>query len=221
MDIREKIAKLLEKARSTTFEGEAEALLAKAAAMMEAHGLEAWELNDGSDPMGSQDGLKGGSGPASYKPAVQRALGKYYGCITMKKRYSGGRFQMELNGPLSARVTTELMTEFVWDQIKAEASRLAKEGEGERGALIRAIANAFRIRVNKLIEERERTAPTNAAAKHALIVVDQTRAYFDARYPGAIWTNSKIGTNAAAAAAAEGISLHRQTGGTVVGRIGK
>ena len=221
MDIREKIAKLLEKARSTTFEGEADVLLAKAAELMERHGLEAWELNDGSDPMGAQDGLKGGSGPASYKPAVQRALAKYYGAITMKRSMAGGKFHLELCGPLSARITTELMTEFVWDQIKAEASRLAKEEKGERGALIRSIANAFRIRVNELVAARSTTPPTDAAAKHALVMVDQTRAFFDARYPNARWTFSKIGTTNDAVKAAAGISLHRQTGGTVVKRIGK
>lgn len=223
MNIREKIQKIIDKARSTTSEAEADMLFAKAQELMEKHQVEAYELGDNSDPVGMTVGVSGQSGPSAYKPLVQRALAVYYGARVIRMWQDTKVYRMEIVGPESARVTTELMTEYCWDQIKAEAARLAKEGHGKRDAMIRKIANAFVFRVNTLIaEQRESAAPrTVSATKNALVIKDATDAWVAEHYTGLRQTQGgKRSTTEAAKGAAAGISIHRQMGEKTSLRIG-
>lgn len=223
MNIREKIQKIIDKARSTTSEAEAETLFAKAQEMMEKHQIEACDLGDNSDPIGMTVGANGQSGPSAYRPLVQRALATYYGARTIRMWQDQKHYRIEIVGPESARITTELMTEYCWDQIKAEATRLANEGHGKRDAMIRKVANAFVLRLNALnAKQTENSVPrTVSAQKNALVVKDATDAWVAKHYQGLkSVTGGKRSTTAAAAGAAAGISINRQMGGASTLRIG-
>lgn len=227
MNIREKIQKIIDKAKSTTSEAEADSLLAMAQSLMEKHQIEAFELGDNSDPVGMTVGLTGQSGPSAYKPLVQRALAKYYGAFTIRCWNDNTNYRIEIVGPESARITTELMTEYVWDQVKAEAKRLADVGEGKRDALIRKIANALAARIAMLTAEQERAARgdnktrTVTATKNALVIKDATDAWVAQHYPNMKMTSGKgRSTTNAARNAAAGININRQVGGGRQLRIG-
>jgi Protein of unknown function (DUF2786) len=238
MNIREKIAKILEKAKSTDSEAEAEMLLAKAMQMMEEHQIEAHELGDASDPIGMTVGCSNvQAGPPSYKFEVQRALAALYGCKSIRmwdkrtRDLSTGKlkpqtWRQEMVGSLSARVTTELMTEYVWDQLKALARSQGAELDIKPSIQLRKLANAMSYRVWKLVREnmaRETPVARTQAASNALVLVKTaTEAKYDELYPDVTTGKAKARTsNAAARAGAAGISLHRQTGGSAALRIGR
>ena len=223
MNIREKIQKIIDKARSTTSEAEAETLFAKAQEMMEKHQVEAYDLGNDSDPVGMTVGASGQSGPSAYRPLVQRALARYYGACTIRMWQDQKHYRIEIVGPESARITTELMTDYCWDQIKAEATRLANEGHGKRDAMIRKVANAFVFRLNVLnAKQTENSAPrTVSAQKNALVVKDATDAWVAKHYEGLTSVaGGKRTTTSAAVGAAAGISINRQMGGASTLRIG-
>ena len=221
-DMRQKIKALLDKAASTTHEGEAAVFIAKAEQLMEKHQIEAHELGDASDPVDMTRGVSGQSGPVAYKTHLQRALARYYGCENIRVWDSRKTWHLELVGPLSARITTELMTDFVWKQCNAEARKIAKEQGGKPGPMQRRIVNALCFRIRDLIAEREEVAPKNAvAAENALVLKNATVAKFEELYPDVVLSKgSSRSTTDAAKKAAAGISLNRQTTGATVKRIG-
>lgn len=238
MNIREKIAKILEKAKSTDSEAEAEMLLAKATQMMEEHQIAAHELGDSSDPIGMTVGCSNvQAGPPSYKYEVQRALAAYYGCKSIrmwdplvwdsaKQRMKPQTWRQEMVGSLSARVTTEMMTEYVWDQLKALARSQGAEFGVKPAIQLRKLANAMSLRVWKLVREnRARATPevrTQAASNALVLVKTATEAKYAELYPQTKTTQARgRSSNEAARAGAAGISLHRQTGGSANLRIGK
>lgn len=217
MDIREKIKKILEKAASTPSEAEASMLLAKAQELMEKHQIEVAELADADDPIGTTCGAPYGSGPSSYKPKVAASVAAYYGCMVVRS-VRGPKTILEVSGPQSARVTAELMTDYVWGTINKEAARLEKEGYGKRGTLVRQLTNAFVVRIAELLRQ-EKAKPTAATGvgKQALVVLkDQLAAYMRERYADGLRPAKagrvKVGGEAVQRAAA-GISLSRQTTG--------
>lgn len=221
MNIREKIQKIIDKAKSTQSEAEAEMLFAKARELMDKHQIEAFELGDASDPVGMTVGATGSSGPSAYRPSVQSVLARYYGARPIRMWQNDKQYRIEIVGPESARITTELMTDYVWDQIKAEATKLAAAGHGKRDALIRKIANAFIFRVNALLQtdSADRSASV-LGEKNALVVKDATEAWIASHYEGLVTrAGSKKSTTAAAAQAAGRISLSRQMGGNATLRI--
>lgn len=220
-DIKSKISKILEKANSTTHEGEAAALIAKAEALMAKHQIEAFELGDNSDPVGMTQGVQAQSGPIAYKSHLQLALAKYYGCRAIRKMQDRRIWIVELVGAESARITTELMTDFVWQQCNAEARKIAKAEGIKPGPVQRRIINALCARIYDLVADRQETTPkTKIAQKNALVQVDAIEAWITKHYPNL--SSSKGGrrsTSEQAKKAAAGISLHRQTGGAAQKRI--
>lgn len=235
MDIRQKIAKILEKARSTNNEAEAEMLMAKAMQLMEEHQIEARDLGDASDPIAMSVGVTAQAGPPSYRSEVQRALAEYYGCKVMqisnpsfwdkaKMKMSTQTWHLEIVGPLSARVTTELMTDFVWEELRKLAKSQSKEFDMKADIQLRKLANALIARVWKLVFEMRKAQGqvTTPTGKNALVLLDATKAAFENLYPNRI--TSRVGTrasNLAARAGAAGIGLHRQATGTVNLQIGR
>ena len=229
MNIAEKIKKILDKAASTEYEGEAAALMDKAVRMMEEHQLEMWQVDSAGDPMGTTKTAFYGSGPTSYKPKLRAQLACYYGARVVreqainidakfKRGYVQG-FNDILVGPESARITTELMTDFVWDQINKEAGRLAKESGMNRGAIVRRLTNAMLLRIHKLTAaNKDHPQAARTAAANALVVKleGMVEEYMQQMFPnlraGRAGGRIKIG-GAAIKQAAEGISLNRQATG--------
>jgi hypothetical protein len=244
-NITQKIKTLLAKAASTTFEAEADALMVKARALMEEHQISAWQLGGSDDPIGMTLGAQGQSGPSSYKPKLQAQLAALYGCRAIQSmgylkdangclRYGKtGRliegFVMELIGAESARITTELMTEYVWDQVNVQAKKLAKEYGHDKGHMVRMITNALMIRIARLVAEKKRAEAkveaNTATGKNALVIIaSATDAFVNEMFSDLRTIKAKpITSNRAAHAAAAGISLNTQVGGAKAGalRIGK
>lgn len=230
MTITDKIKQIIAKAQSTTSEAEADAFMAMAARLMEKHQIEAHQLGE-NDPMGfTRSDPRPKSGPSSYRPKVLAALARYYGCKPINVAVSGlgnnVKYSLELVGPESARVTTMLMMDFVWNQVVEQAAALSAEQGYDRGQMIRHVANALTIRLGKLTEEQKERHPEEAkteAGKNALIAIGTSvEAYFKERWPKTnTGRSSRIKWSEAAGTAAGNISLARQTGGSTVGKIGK
>lgn len=221
MNMRNKIKAILAKAASTESEAEAAIFLAKAETLMEEHQIGAFELGE-HDPIGVSEFFHPGSGPLGYKGNLLQALANYYGCRGVYRR-SRAQFRTTLVGPESARVTTELMTDFVWDEVGKQATKIAKETGFDRGAMRRRIANAMIIRVARMAgEAKTPMARTAAAASHALIVIDQTDALYEEMFPD-VKNKKAVSLQAGALAhkAAADINLHRQTTGASQLKIGK
>lgn len=225
--IAEKIKKILEKAAATDQAGEAAVLMEAAQRMMEKHQLEAWEIETAGDPIGSTMTDFYQNGPSSYKPMIRRALAGYYGCEVVRihktqfdAKYKNGYLQGyvdDLMGPESARVTTELMTDYVWKQIGREAAKLEKAGHGKRGALVRQIANALNARIWTLKTDHEKEAATvGTTTANALVAIGNAVVTFrDDKYPKlSAGRSSQRSAGAAARGAAAGISLNRQATGS-------
>jgi 8-oxo-dGTP pyrophosphatase MutT (NUDIX family) len=217
-----KIKALLDKAASTEYEAEASIFIAKAEKLMEEHQISAHELGDDSDPIGMTKGVNGQTGPTAYKTHLQRALSRYYGCENIRIWHAGNKkWHLELVGALSARVTTELMTDFVWKQCNAAARELAQETGLKPGPLQRRIVNSLCSRIYQIIADRADDVPkTEVAAKNSLVVKNATLALYEELYPNA--TKSRAAsrsTTAATRKAAAGISLHRQTSGAKVKQL--
>lgn len=227
--IADKIKAIIAKAASTDSEAEAEALMAYAAQMMEKHQIDIAAIDAAADPIGTDaDAFRPTSGPSSYKPRVRARLAAYYGCkVFAQQKWVGKYIQQsyEISGPESARVTTELMFEFVWNQVVEKAAKLAAEGHGDRGKMIRHITNALCARIYQL-EQANKAKPTEQAkteaGKNALMVIGNAlEAYYDARYPDRVEGKATVRRATKAASAAAGsISLARQTTGSSAKRIG-
>ena len=228
MNIAEKIKKILDKAASTEYEGEAAALMDKAMQLMEDHQLEMWQVDSAGDPLGTTKTAFYGSGPTSYKPKLRARLAQYYGCRVVREAAVeyGSQFKQGymlghkdvLIGTESARVTTELMTAHVWAQINKQAGVLSKEGHGSRGAMVRRLTNAMLIRIAKLVATNVKNPPAarTAAGRDLVVKLDGLLdAYMADLYPELQKSRtSRIKTGGAAVrAAAEGISLNRQATG--------
>lgn len=216
-DIRKKIEKILAKAKSTNHAEEAALFMEKAQKLMEKHQISAFDLGNDSDPIGMTVGAKGQSGPSAYKTHLQHALAWYYGCRSVQMEYIAGKWEVHLVGPRSARITTILMTDFIWKQCNAEARKIVAEHNLKKtaaGTMQRKIINALLPRIRRLAREAEykKKQPTTPAGKNALIVLDKIKLFLDKEY-GEL---TSIGvrrrkTSAAARDAANSISLHRQT----------
>jgi len=215
--IKARIAALIAKAKGTDNEHEAAAFIAKAEELLEQYQIDLSELGDESDKVRQHSGLDAdGKWVASWHRHLYRALGQYYGCKSIKVNTMKG-YRQELVGRESAIVTTDLMFVF----IKAECNRLGRELARDGGAPTdangaRLVGNALVQRIFKLIrerEERDALAPSTAAAKNSLIVLDQVVALFEQLYPDTKdGRRIHMSSTSSARELAEGIGLHRQAG---------
>lgn len=205
------IKALLAKAQSTDSKEESDAFMAKAYEMMEEHQISAFSL--GEDPIGVTDGVTGQPGMASYKPQVQTALAKLYGARPVIHYTEGNRWIVKLFGPESARITTELMTPFVWSQICVQGKAWGIDHGRDSQAGTREVAKAFISRINAEVGRRSREARREGTS-HSLVVVDATKAFIATIYPNlgkVARKTKKISMNAMERAA--GISTHQQVSG--------
>ena len=218
--IKAKIAALLAKANGTDNEHEAEIFSAKAHEMMAEYQLQAFDLGE-DDPMGVWLGMTGNGSTPTWKAHITTSVAQYYGCKVIRHKSNDGTWRLGIHGRESARVTAELMTPFIFDQCRAEAKRLKKEGHtGTVEQITRLVANALNSRIWKLTQEQ--AAANRAAAEsgsvsreasQALAIVEEVDAYVASLYaklkPG---KGRARNTSADAREAANRVSLHRQTG---------
>ena len=223
--IKTRISALLAKAKGTDNEHEAAAFIAKAEELLELYQIDLSELGDNDDKVKQHVGIDAdGKWVASWHRSLYRALAMYYGCKSIKVHTDKG-YRQEVVGRESAIVTTDLMFVF----IKGECNRLGRELKADGGAPTdangaRLVGNALVTRIFTLIrerEERDAAAPTTAAAKNSLLVLDQVVALYDQLYPNVqMGKGTKTKSTASARELADTIGLHRQAGHTQTLRIG-
>lgn len=225
MDIKQKIAALLAKARGTDNEHEAELFMAKALEMLEQHQIAMGDLIDGDDPVKHSPGLDAaGRGLPSWHRHLFRALGHLYGCYSVRYHtYFNNKdsWRQELVGRESAIETTMQMFPFVKDECHRLGRRLAKLSGQTPAYEARRIANALEVRIWRMIKPPD-DAPKTAAAKNALVTVDRVKQVVEQHY-GKLRDSkrSSRSTHTLAQELANGIGLHRQTGSAQALRIGR
>lgn len=223
-DIAQKIAKLIALADSTTHPEEADTFMAKAQALMVAHGLSLLDLGrlDAEDPVGrDMEFYSYGNANAGWRGVVLSQLAQFYGCKTV--RVSRGRTDTFcLFGRESARITVMLMWPYVYRQILSTGAELHKAGlyKGVKTAQAH-VANALALRINKLVKEQQTSTPAAPRGLNALVPVDIIEQEMAVAFPNLKEGKARtVNTTRAASQAANGISLHKQAAGGAVKRLG-
>lgn len=211
--IKTKIMALLAKAKSTDSEAEADAFFSKAQELMEKHQLELHDLGV-DDPLGKTDGVTAQPGPPSYKSDVQCALARYYGAKPIIMNHGDGKWHVEIVGPESSRVTTELMTDFVWKQVGAQAGRVAELTGVNKQHAIREVAKALCLRIRRLVAERK-ADPALLGGSYSIVVVDAIDSFIANNYGRLVSCKTKAKSiSRTAMDHAKNINLNRQVGGS-------
>ena len=208
--LKAKILALLAKAKSTEHKAEADSFFAKASELMEKHQVDLFDLHE-EDPIGCTFGVKAQPGPPSYKSNVQVALARYYGAKPFLEGIGGGKWVVRIYGPESARITTELMTDFVWQQVCDKATELLHNYS--RAQAIRHIAKALVLRINIELAA-QRAKPVHNGSPFAVMVIDATKALIDKDFPVQSTVKHKAKNYSKdARSLAAGISIRQQVGG--------
>jgi hypothetical protein len=122
-----KIAAILAKADSSTFEGEASAFLKKAEQLMKDNGIDFMDLKFVDDPMGVEKEV--------IKVSVERwqfqlisALAYYYGACVVRHSYAR-KMMISISGKESARETVKLMWPYILKSLGRQASKARKQDD--------------------------------------------------------------------------------------------
>jgi hypothetical protein len=215
-DIAEKIARIIAHADSTTHPEEAEVFMAKAHALMEAHGISLLDLGrlDQDDPVGKTQGdqLRNNSS-AKWRFNLATQVANYYGCRLVGQNRGTFRYWIVF-GRESGRITFELMWPFIDRQVLATARDLTRQGHYPTTKHAhKAVGDALTRRVWKLNMEKQAKPKTSAqkATSNALVPVDTIQRVIDETFPNVKKGRStKMRDDAVARKAAEGISLNHQ-----------
>lgn len=210
-DIAQKIAKLIAKADSSTHPEEADAFMAKAHAMLEAHGLSLLDLGklDSEDAVGRTDRAMVSSD--SWKDKISFRLAAYYGCELVLIHARGTRSSKEyvVFGRESARVTFQLMAPFVFRQVAKLALAEYKRGAYDsRVKALNALAGALAARLIRLRQANQ--SRPQGSGLGALVPVDMITAARDEAFPDARTTKAKLTHDYNAQEVAKRVSLNQQ-----------
>jgi hypothetical protein len=231
-----KIKALIAKAQSTEHEAEADAFMRKAQEMLEQYQLDLGSLLDADDPVIiDEKGFEQTESSPSWYKDLYIAVAALYGCKavidyrmlnTARGNLRPG-YGIELTGRESAIVTTQLMFPWIKQQCFEAGRKVWREATikhygyevpdaNNEKKQARRVGNALVQRIWKLVRANEARPPVTEAAKNALITVDRVLQVYNEHYQdlGEARKRGTVATNAAARAAAEGIGLHRQTGGS-------
>ncbi len=219
----DKIRALIAKAEGTDNEHEAEAFMAKALELLDKHRMSIGALKDESDPMGMTNiSLKYSDG---WRVGIAYSAALYMGCKAVRSREwvmnSNGKLTQEtvmrLVGRLGARTTAECMIPYLIASVSRAGSKLAGAGasKAQKVENMARVGTALHERLNKLYEKGLK-AEQNAAVKPVfggnwLVPMSEAEAALTTYFPKLITTKYKLkNPNAAARAAANGISLNGQ-----------
>lgn len=226
----DRIRKVLAKAEGTNNPAEAAAMMEKVEAMLAEHNLTLLDVaaNDSTDPMGTDKRATYCWVSNSWIKPLAGRLARLYGCRIVTAQHKN-KIYISISGRESARVTWQLMLPFVIDQVKREARNL-REGDIYTGLSVkgvgsyeRAVGNALTDRIGRMVMENERRdADRVAGGERALVPVDMLQAEIERAWGGGLITSKGrgISTTRAARTAAGNVSLHRQTSGSTVRKIG-
>lgn len=169
-----KIAAILAKAKSTTFEAEAASLMAKAEELMRQHGIDALDIEGAEDPLDlDSDGIR--IAGRAWQSTLIYHVAVYYGCDAMFTSCRGGTTTVTLSGRESARTTVRLMWPYIRDAVGRQAvSWRAREPRLTQEVAKRSIAVRLAQKIAGLIQARDggwggedyRLAQTKLVAAH-------------------------------------------------------
>ena len=138
-------------------------------------------------------------------------LATYYGCELVQFK-QGNKTTATVFGRESARVTFTLMAPFVMRQVRQKARKLAKEEGTSESRAKTALGNAMTFRIQDLIAAQQQRPEYQATGVNALVPVDVIKAAMQEAFPTSRKQRSaNLSTSLAAMAAAETVSLNRQT----------
>lgn len=222
--IKTKIKALLAKAESSQHPAERDTFTAKAHALLNEYQIDLGSLIDAEDPVDVTRGDTRGWVP-SWEISLMAVTANYYGCRTVTAKGHGQRtdgsfgdtIRLDFIGRESARVTAELMFPFIKRQVMQAGRELFDENPLKPVARHqRDVGNALIIRIQNLIPKAE----AGASGVNALVPVDRIEVAMAIAYPNmTTGRSSKIGTSGSAVKSADGISLHKQTGGSSALRL--
>lgn len=206
---------LLAKAAGTDNEHEAEVFTSKAEELMAKYQVSVGDILI-DDPIDASVLFEGKSG---YKSRLCAAVAMYYGCQTVLTKRFGKKY-ITCVGRESARVTTELMYPFIYEQCRKAGIAIATRTDETVASSERRVVNALTVRLFTLIRQREPEVAGTPSGKNALIVVDAIQAKLKERFPNMTMGKARaITTSDLAHEAAAGVSLHRQTSHDEVRRL--
>lgn len=191
-NIRDIIYRMLEKARASDNEFEAESFLDKANELMERYQISSAEVSPESDPVVKHDGVVFSAKSHDWFWNLYHAVGLYYGCDSVRESFyrDGGRlhYKMVLIGRESAIATTELMYEYLKLEVNRAGKRITEQlkAKGYRTlspmARSRRVATSLIARIHRLIPPKQE-ARTGVAQEHALVTLDAVQALKAELYP--------------------------------------
>ena len=214
-DMADKIRKIIAKADSTTNPEEADVFMAKAHALLEAHGLNLLDLGklDSDDPIGVDAHCNTVSRSYSCATLIASELARYYGCELIWTKQRGVDTKLSVGGRESARVTFQLMFPFVFRQTRALAAQGFNAGHYKnRMQALNYVGNALALRLAKLnsIEDTKRAAQPQGSSLNALVPVDLIQQAMHAHFGTVKEARDRtVKTNATSKALAEQVSLNR------------
>lgn len=166
--VADKIRKLIAVADGSSHPEEADAFMAKAHALMQAHGLSLLDLGRlGEDAVGLDKDAMQHSAAYGFMTKVASAMAKYYGCKIVLTR-EGRNESYSVAGRESARITFVLMVPFVHRQIM-ELGRVGfNAGKyANRMQAVTRIGNAVALRIWQMVRGQEAAAAKAKAEAEA------------------------------------------------------
>lgn len=217
----ERIRKVLAKAEGTDNAAEAEMLMAKVNQMLEEHNFSMLDLAtlETDDPIGTTKKTSKFRNNDGWMRVLAAQVAQYYGCqaIIGYDPYTKHTKYIHITGRESNRVTFEVMMPYIKAQV-VKAGRMLHRDEPHRytsermGA--RHVANALSFRIARMIREKEAQEKSRVATgQRALVPVDMIKRQMQVDFPSLRDSRAtSLSTSGKAREAAQGISLHRQTG---------
>lgn len=215
------IGQLVAKARSTTSEHEAEALLDKANELMEKYQISMADLSPASDPVVFHDGVVFSASSHDWFWNLYAAVGKYYGCDSVTEKFYQksvrGKLQLHVRQTLIGRESAIITTNLMYEYLKLEVNRRAREichlNRLSPAAQALRVGAALISRVYGMVP-KQRQARTEAATRHALVTLDAVEALVKERYPNLVFKSARARrTDRHSIEAANGINLNLQAQG--------
>lgn len=178
-----RIQAMLEKARSTTHEAEAEALLDKTNELMEKYQIEMADLNPEDDKVIWHEGVEFSAKSHAWMWELYRAVGVYYGCDSVResfykrdKKYRQQlHYRQTLIGRESAILTSNLMYEFLKREVNKHGQRISSVTGLSPMAQARRVGAELVARIFRIVPKKQE-ARTGVAQKYVLITMDAVEA---------------------------------------------
>lgn len=185
--IKRKIAALIAKAEGTDNLNEAMAFMAKANELLERYQLERHELHFG-DPLGHEASDVSSSDAWIFK--VVSASARYWGArVIWELQTTKIRKPYRVFGPESARVTFNVMRDYLLAQVRLQGRIYASEHHVTASVGSRNVGFAFAVRLNQLAAKNKMRR--DEMASRALVPVDLTEQMIKDYY-GQLCTLSKV-----------------------------